>query len=510
MEVARHFSGFIGAAFVTFAALLATASSANASILASSRISFALGRDSILPQGLNEVHPRFLTPYRPILLTGILTFLLIVTADVELLSNSASVLMLLNYALINFSVLIMRIVPPDGYEPSFKSPGFPYLHLIGGITSFGVIMVAAPIARLIAVILIVISFVWFISWGNKKVEIQGAVENLNLRKIFTPQPSTQPDELKSSPEIIEEHELEKDIYRILVPMANPHHEISMLKLSSKIAKSQPQEGEINLLNILKIPEQTPLDLAKYREKTVDKRKKVYQEMLSLATEFGEKEEIVINPRIMYSRERRKTIENFIKNEKINFLLLGWHDPMNVVNIYNSLVKDLIRNAPCPVGVLKDRGVEKLENILVPYRGSEHAYWGVKVASEFIKNTEGKVTVLRIVKPGIDPEEEKKVAQEEIKELMDNNNIEIKVVFADQVVNGILSEAANNDYDIVFMGASKEWTLKNMLFGSIPDIVAEELDISILMLRSFDQEVKKEVLKDDEEELKKDEMVPEKF
>ena len=510
VEVARYFSGFIGAAVVTFAALLATASSANASILASSRISFALGRDSILPQWLNEVHPRFLTPYRPILLTGILTFVLIITADVELLSNSASVLMLLNYALINFTVLIMRIVPPEGYEPSFKSPGFPYLHLIGGITSFAVIMVAAPVARLISVILVVASLIWYLGWGRKKVEIIGAAENLSLNKlgrIFSPAPIKESEGPKS-PEVAVEDEVERDIYRILVPMANPGHEISMLKLSTKLAKSQPQAGELNILNILKIPEQTPLNLADYREKTVDKRKEVYQEMLNLASEFSEKEEIIINPKIMYSRNRRKAIKNSIKNDDINFLLLGWNDPMNVVHIYNSLVKDLIRNAPCPVGVLKDRGFDKLENILVPYRGSEHAYWGVQVATEFIKNTdEGKVTVLRVIKPGVDPEEEKEIAREEIKGLM-NERVEIKVVFADQVVSGIVSEVANNSYDIIFMGASKEWTFKNMLFGSIPDIIAEKVDISVLMLRSYDREIEKKVLEDDE--MEDDDKIPAKY
>jgi len=50
VETARVFSGALGGIVITFAALLATASSANASILAASRISFALGRDSILPE----------------------------------------------------------------------------------------------------------------------------------------------------------------------------------------------------------------------------------------------------------------------------------------------------------------------------------------------------------------------------------------------------------------------------------------------------------------------------
>ena len=60
--------------------LLATASSANASILASSRINFAMGRDYIVTPALNEIHGRFGTPYRAIGITGGLILLFIVAA----------------------------------------------------------------------------------------------------------------------------------------------------------------------------------------------------------------------------------------------------------------------------------------------------------------------------------------------------------------------------------------------------------------------------------------------
>jgi amino acid transporter len=50
------------AAVMTIGALLATASSANASILASARINFAMGRDKIVTNWLNEIHPNYATP----------------------------------------------------------------------------------------------------------------------------------------------------------------------------------------------------------------------------------------------------------------------------------------------------------------------------------------------------------------------------------------------------------------------------------------------------------------
>ena len=513
VEAARVFSGFIGGMIITFAALLATASSANASILAASRISFALGRDSILPDWFNKIHEKYLTPSRPIFLTGILTIILILSADVALLSDSASVLMLINYSLINVAVLIMRKFPPEGYQPSYKSPGYPYLHLLGAIVSFMVIFVAGSFAQLISVFIIGSSLFWFYFQAKKKTEVKGAIEGISLMQFITQKvpdiiAKTQPDKRKTVPEI-EQSEPDAD-YKILLPMANPKHEQSMLKLSSSLIKGVPGDGEIDIINIIKLPEQTPLDLAEYRKQTFTEKQERYQEMLTLALEYGKEEQVIVNPQIKYSRSRRNTIYNIINNKNIDFLLLGWHDPMNIVNIYNSLVKELIRKAPCPVGVFKDRGLKEINNILVPYRGSEHAYWGIQVAQNLISNkTNGQVTVLRVVQPGTDPEKEKNKALKEIKNIK-SDKTKIKVVFAGRVIDGILSETINNNYDLITMGASKRWRVKDMMFGSIPDIIAEKSEVSVLMLRYYDREIDQEIQKQIQEKDQQDSKEPSKL
>ncbi|MEA5387579.1 amino acid permease [Haloarculaceae archaeon H-GB11] len=78
----------VGVGLLTFAGLLATASSANASILASSRINFAMGRDKLISAKLNVIHPNFATPYRSIAVTGSLILLFIVVGDVKTLAKA--------------------------------------------------------------------------------------------------------------------------------------------------------------------------------------------------------------------------------------------------------------------------------------------------------------------------------------------------------------------------------------------------------------------------------------
>jgi len=40
-----------------------------------------------------------------------------------------------------------------------------------------------------------------------------------------------------------------------------------------------------------------------------------------------------------------------------------------------------------------------------------------------------------------------------------------------------------DYDLIIIGASNEWGLRQWLFGSLPDKVANNASASVLMVRS---------------------------
>jgi nucleotide-binding universal stress UspA family protein len=61
--------------------------------------------------------------------------------------------------------------------------------------------------------------------------------------------------------------------------------------------------------------------------------------------------------------------------------------------------------------------------------------------------------------------------------------------SESVVEGILQEAASQEdgsgYDLIAIGASEEWFLKNLLFGSIPDRVANDAPCSVLMVRKHE-------------------------
>ncbi|MGC9399796.1 MAG: APC family permease [Anaerolineae bacterium] len=108
VEAANRFMSTIGVVGMSAAALLATASSANAAIFASSRINYAMGRDQILPSWFNEIHPKFLTPYRSVIVTGVGATLLALSGQAEVLAEISSALFMVSYGLLALSVVVMR------------------------------------------------------------------------------------------------------------------------------------------------------------------------------------------------------------------------------------------------------------------------------------------------------------------------------------------------------------------------------------------------------------------
>ncbi|GAI74293.1 unnamed protein product [marine sediment metagenome] len=137
---ANKFMGLPGFAILSFAAIAAFVTTANGGILAASRSPMAMSRDQLLPPFLAHVSPRFKTPHSSILLTSGFMITAIVFLDIELLVKTASTLMIILFILVNASVIIMRESRIQSYRPKFKSPLYPYIHILA-IVTYGALII---------------------------------------------------------------------------------------------------------------------------------------------------------------------------------------------------------------------------------------------------------------------------------------------------------------------------------------------------------------------------------
>ncbi|WP_181691648.1 APC family permease [Natronomonas sp. LN261] len=172
VEVARAFLGRPGAVAILLAGLLATFSSANASILSASRTVYALSRDALLPRRASEINRRYGTPHVALLAAGGPILVLVATGDVEVLAEVASFLHLIMYGLICVAVIVLRRRDPPWYSPSYRMPGMPALPALGAAASFGLVAFMRPASIVIGIGVMSVSYLWYRYYAGT-VELKG-------------------------------------------------------------------------------------------------------------------------------------------------------------------------------------------------------------------------------------------------------------------------------------------------------------------------------------------------
>jgi amino acid transporter/mannitol/fructose-specific phosphotransferase system IIA component (Ntr-type) len=186
---ASKFMGAAGFAVLSVAALAAFVTTANGGILAASRSPMAMSRDKLLPVVLASVNRRFGTPQSSILLTCGFMVTAIVFLDIEVLVKTASTLMLILFILDNASVIIMRESKIQSYRPQFKSPLYPYIHILAIIAYIVLIVDMGKVPLLICAGFVGLSVGWFLLYVSRRVQRASAamhiVERVTDRELKT-------------------------------------------------------------------------------------------------------------------------------------------------------------------------------------------------------------------------------------------------------------------------------------------------------------------------------------
>lgn len=185
-DAARSFAGTTGVVLVTIAALFAFMSAANSGILSSSRYPLAMSRDHLIPSFFRGISAKGV-PTVSLAVTVGAVVACILFIDVLSIAKLASAFQLVIFALICFAVIVMRESNIESYDPSFKTPLYPWLPLAGVFGPCWLIAQMGTGPTLFAVGLVVIGVIWFFAYANKRIDRGGAIfhvfERLGQRRF---------------------------------------------------------------------------------------------------------------------------------------------------------------------------------------------------------------------------------------------------------------------------------------------------------------------------------------
>lgn len=472
VEAAGHIAGPTGTAAMLIAALLATLSSANAAIMASSRINYGMGRDGVLPDWFNYIHPKHNTPSHSILVTGGLGMLLSLTGQAETLAEISSALFMVSYAMLCLSVVVMHSSRPSWYRPAFRVPLYPVLPLVGGLLCLGVIFTMAPQSRVAGLGLVGASLVWYLVWVRRQARVTGEFGPLWERE----RPLESVIEAAEETRRAEGHE-------ILIPLLPATNAEPLLRLAAALAHADDRRV-IVALEVTVVPPQTPLESVE--EQLASRSGSEENSPLGQVVQWGADWGVPVRPLrraahadasgVLAVAEARSTVE---------LILLDWRGPLSAGQIYGSPGKTILQEACCNVAVLRERHLSQVHRVLVPASGGPHARLGLRLAAQIASSDKTELTVLRIARPSedVDVEADMRALRHLAQEILGpDRRVCTRVAVHESVVDGVLEEARTGEYDLLVIGASNEWGVKSLLVGTIPDVIADRAPCSVLMVR----------------------------
>ncbi|MGQ9639333.1 MAG: APC family permease [Candidatus Bathyarchaeia archaeon] len=149
--------------------------STNTGVIGVSRVVFSMGKFGLLPKWFYKVHRRFMTPYRTILVFGIIGVAMAILGELHLVADLYNFGALLSYIIVNTSLIILRNTEPEAYR-AWKVPGdirikiggrlitLPTVSLVGAISCLAIWLLVVgyhPAGRVFGTLWIVAGMIGF-------------------------------------------------------------------------------------------------------------------------------------------------------------------------------------------------------------------------------------------------------------------------------------------------------------------------------------------------------------
>jgi basic amino acid/polyamine antiporter, APA family len=165
-DVATRTMGSMGGTFVAVTVLLSIIGAVNGCILTAARLPFAQAQDGLFFRSFGNVHPRFLTPGRAIVWSGVWTGVLLLTGSYETLYSYSIEAAWLFYTLSVVAVIVLRRKLPNAPRP-YRMWGYPWTPLLFAAVSVWFMvneLVTQTKPTLMAVVIVATGVVAYLMW----------------------------------------------------------------------------------------------------------------------------------------------------------------------------------------------------------------------------------------------------------------------------------------------------------------------------------------------------------
>ena len=442
-------------------------SMANSGVLASSRFPFAMGKDRLMPGFLGSVSSRFMTPVSAIITTSTLIALAILFLDVVKIAKLASAFKVLMFIFNELSVIVLRETNAQWYNPSFRSPLYPYVQLFG-IFSGIVLLAYLGIMPLVSVFgVFVLGFVIFMIYGSK-TDRSGVISNYGIFSFLFKGKSTIESEASSTNETFDE--IINSDAEVVVPLLGEEKSPETLV---EIACSFIKNKKLNAVNLIEAPNQLFLEAVDvHSPKSESIKRRVLNLKKSLNTD--------ITYESVSTHNVANSIENITGQRKCKWLVMGWEGRASYGIWVGNPIGWILRNVNSSFALYKDNGIRRFEKVVLALRPGRKNSAFIDVADNICCFYGAKLSLLNIVPEGIKNDKRTKLKNDS-NLLIENtkSQSELVVVESDDALQTITDISAN--YDLLILGTPEKDNWLSVLFSGGKDKFVQNSVCSVLRL-----------------------------
>jgi APA family basic amino acid/polyamine antiporter len=164
-DVATTLLGSAGGAAISGLVMFSVFGAMTGSIMAAPRVYFAMARDGLLFRWVSEVHPRYRTPHRAIVLQAIWASVLAGTGTYRQLFTRVIFTEWIFFALMAGGIFLLRRRP--GYAPVYRVWGFPWVPVVFIVASLTIVvnrLISDPIDSTFGLALVALGVPAFYAW----------------------------------------------------------------------------------------------------------------------------------------------------------------------------------------------------------------------------------------------------------------------------------------------------------------------------------------------------------
>jgi basic amino acid/polyamine antiporter, APA family len=161
-----------GAAVIAIGAVAGITSVLVVMMLGQIRVFFAMSRDRLLGSWLSMVHPRFGTPHRATILTGVAVATLAALIPIGEAADMTNIGTFFAFVLVCISVMVLRYTKPNHPRP-FRLPFMPIVPLLGTLACLGLMWQLPQLTWIRFGVWTIIGIIVYLGYGVKHSRLAG-------------------------------------------------------------------------------------------------------------------------------------------------------------------------------------------------------------------------------------------------------------------------------------------------------------------------------------------------